>query len=99
MKFRSGIFMLVVFAACLIATESESNAQLLRRGGLATNIARSQIVRASPALRIGQFARSGAQRTNQFGSPQGFRGGPQFGNGNGFNASRLIRVGRIISRF
>jgi len=90
--------MLVTFAACVIATESKSNAQFLQRGGLATNIVRSQIVRTSPALRIGQFARIGAQRTNQFGNTQGFRGSPQFGNRT-INASRLLRVGRIISRF
>ena len=106
-KYGSGLFMLVVFAACLIATESKSNAQFIQRGGgLASNIARSYVVRSSPALRIGSFARNGVQRAGgQFGGVQSFRaspqrfGGPQFGNGNGINARQLFRAGRIISRF
>ena len=93
MNLRSGFFILVASAACLCATESESKAQGLQRGGqFAARIARTYATRSVPGLGVARVV----QRGVRFGRGQGFRGAtPRFGNRfgvrNGLQATRIIR--------
>ena len=93
MSLRSGIFVLVVVAACLFA--AESNAQVIR-SGLGRTAARSVIGR-SVGFPANQVIRFGTRNAGvQFGGGQGFRAGnqrwgAQFGLGNGLQAGRLPR--------
>ena len=93
MNFRFGILVLFVSAACLCATESQSNAQGFQRGGgqLAFRAARRYVGSAIPGVR--------AIRTVQRVGGVGFGGGGQafrgtqrpFGLRNGLQAARLFR--------
>jgi len=85
MNLRTGIFTVAASVACLCAMQSESNAQILQRGGgsLAARAARAYVVRAIPGAGIARFALRGTQNN---GIGQGLRvgnqgfGGQQFGN-------------------
>jgi len=91
MNLRTGIFTVAASVACLCAMQSESNAQILQRGGgsLAARAARAYVVRAIPGAGIArqQFGNQGFG--NQAFGNQGF--GNQFGIRNGLQGARLFR--------
>ena len=88
MYLRTGIFAVAACVACLCATKSTSNAQILQRGNgqLAARAARAVIVRTVPGAGIASFAVRGIQRSNGVG--QGFRTGNQ-----GFSTQRFGNQG------
>ena len=83
MYLRTGIFTVAACLACLCATQSESNAQILQRGNgqLAARAARAVAVRAIPGAGIARFAARGIQSN---GIGQGLRVGNQ-----GFGAQQF----------
>ena len=87
MYLRTGIFTVAACLACLCATQSTSNAQILQRGNsqLAARAARAVVVRAVPGAGIASFAARGI-RNNGIG--QGFRVGNQ-----GFGTQRFGNQG------
>ena len=76
MNLKTGIFIVAASVACLCASQSESNAQILQRGNgqLAARAARAVAVRAIPGAGIARFAVRGIQNN---GVGQGFRAGNQ----------------------
>ena len=85
----------------MCATESESNAQGLQRGGgqLAARAVRAYAVRAIPGLRVVRIVQRGARVTGVGpGGGQGFRAGTQrFGNQ--FGVRNGLQAGRLFRRF
>ena len=82
MYLRTGIFTVAACLACLCATQSKSNAQILQRGNgqLAARAARAVVVRAVPGAGIASFAARGIRNNGGgFGGVQGF-GNQGFGN-------------------